>query len=300
MDQQKILIKRKIQELKFENIGKYLNCMKELVSELRSNGGEPDRQRVEEFIQKLPDKGFNAAKLMCSARDMDSAIDYFVEMKAKLELRSNNNNNTTSLEQPFEELKIGKTRIKRKVIRCLKCGGYGHIKLKCPSPNEHCYKCGSSSHKYKNCNLKLIRIAKLEVVDFEFAEEEDNNIPEECPKEEGEVSINICKFSVSINQLSTLGTYCCRYGQNCINAVVDGGATHCITPNLSLLTSTKKITNVKVSCVLSKESMYTVIGTLKLMLLNNIEIEIENMIYIPSAEDTIFLNPNFLNPELTF
>eukprot|EP00924_Labyrinthula_sp_SR-Ha-C_P016168 snap_masked-scaffold_4-processed-gene-21.26-mRNA-1 protein AED:1.00 eAED:1.00 QI:0/0/0/0/1/1/2/0/322 len=136
VESQKVKSERTISNILFNTLSQYLNEYKREYSRFKLYGGNSSRTMVEHFIRKIPNDQFSTVKFLC---------------QSTFELRFNESQNDTEI----TEISVNKARINKyrssKPIRCGQCTGYGHVKKQCPSNEEHCFRCGGTDHKYKNC-----------------------------------------------------------------------------------------------------------------------------------------------------
>eukprot|EP00924_Labyrinthula_sp_SR-Ha-C_P016171 snap_masked-scaffold_4-processed-gene-21.27-mRNA-1 protein AED:1.00 eAED:1.00 QI:0/-1/0/0/-1/1/1/0/150 len=79
----------------------------------------------------------------------------------------------------------------------------------------------------------------------------------------------------------------CRFKENCLNIIIDGGATSHITNDRKYLTNAKEINNLEVEGILGKSKYNSVVGDMKILLENNIELLLNKVYWIPDQKGTI-------------
>ena len=135
------------------------------------------------FITGLPAR-YLMEKRNFSSTDLDEAFDFFwrlAKREASLQAgptttNSNTRSNSHSWMTGKSKVVIRKitTQKGERVIRCFKCGGFGHSKEQCPTPLDVCHNCGDPSHKKRECSTKVFRLIgtdlKLDVDNDEWTE----------------------------------------------------------------------------------------------------------------------------------
>eukprot|EP00924_Labyrinthula_sp_SR-Ha-C_P011786 snap_masked-scaffold_69-processed-gene-0.35-mRNA-1 protein AED:1.00 eAED:1.00 QI:0/-1/0/0/-1/1/1/0/246 len=85
-----------------------------------------------------------------------------------------------------------------------------------------------------------------------------------------------------------------RFKTDCIQAIIDGGATHHITGKRELLSDTTEVMNICVEGILKLTNLNTVSGVMKILLENNVEFWLKDVIYISNQKDTIISKAKLL------
>ena len=175
-------IRKVINELdaiRIHRLDTYLDKIQQKLSELSSLGGDRDSSEVRHIILKnLPAK-YSDDRRRCTGSSSDDIISYLREIDQqdsifkpapKVDtLRSFANRNKSKVEKsgfdlapasaidliadmPLEVLCLAAGA--KQPIRCLKCGGFNHKQIDCPSPFRCCFTCGKSGHIAADCSMK--------------------------------------------------------------------------------------------------------------------------------------------------
>eukprot|EP00924_Labyrinthula_sp_SR-Ha-C_P004935 snap_masked-scaffold_1-processed-gene-16.46-mRNA-1 protein AED:1.00 eAED:1.00 QI:0/-1/0/0/-1/1/1/0/477 len=299
-DNQLIKSERYLQEIKFSNMQLYLNEYKKIFAQCQTYGGVSTKSIVESFIRKVPDNKYGSMKFMCSEEDLNKAIEFFVKVQEKMELRFNSyEDKNTSMIQNDGRINKLKSKPQGKNIKCKRCTGWGHYKAQCPTPYVLCYGCGSKDHKYNSCRFKMIKVNKVDILENDY--DDSNSQPEDedsVENREAETSMYLTKvvqFSPKILKVTAQKKNdICRLKNECINVRVDGGASNHIIPHKKFLKDIKQLKNIEVSGIMSSQTIDTYSGTLSLLLENNICINITNVIVVPSQKETIISESELL------
>ena len=95
--------------------------------------------------------------------------------------------------------------------------------------------------------------------------------------------------TIFIRRLETETACFCRFENNCLQLILDSGASQSITGNKQLLTNLKKIPAVQVTNAFGTESKSTLQGDIKCMLNNNVILEIKDVLFCSSVDGTLFV-----------
>eukprot|EP00924_Labyrinthula_sp_SR-Ha-C_P006587 snap_masked-scaffold_38-processed-gene-2.80-mRNA-1 protein AED:0.46 eAED:0.46 QI:0/0/0/0.5/1/1/2/0/1046 len=319
-DTARIQAKRRLQNIQYRDLTSYINIFRKRFSEYCLYGGQESKDIAEDFIQGLPDDRFYVHKSMCNETTLAGTISFFLKVNANITLRcpeqkSRSNNVKVKVanvqNNKFSSTSTNPTRKKifKAKNRCLKCGGFGHYIKMCPNKEHVCFLCGSGSHTYKNCTIQVIRVNTVDILEDEYASEDETSQNEECNAEENQVEeeyelneyptdvdYSLMTLNIQLKDVSVSKEKCThRFNEQCLCCLVDSGATQHVTGNRNLLSNPKDISNVKVSGALHTRNINIVQGSLKLLLKNNTAIHLKNVVYIPGIKQTIISEPQLVD-----
>ena len=93
--------------------------------------------------------------------------------------------------------------------------------------------------------------------------------------------------TIFIRRLETETTCSCRFKDNCLQLILDSGASQSITGNKKFLTNMKKIPAIQVTNAFGTESKSTLQGDIKCMLNSNVHLEIKDVLFCSSVDGTL-------------
>eukprot|EP00924_Labyrinthula_sp_SR-Ha-C_P006729 snap_masked-scaffold_29-processed-gene-2.52-mRNA-1 protein AED:1.00 eAED:1.00 QI:0/0/0/0/1/1/2/0/852 len=303
--------RKRLTTINFRDLGSYINIFKKRLAEYHLYGGRNDKSVIEDFIKNIPDDKFFNQKSMCIVENLEDAINYFKKINNNIQLRCNQDKQR----RYHKFVKVKQTQIKHHSQKpkhdskikevCKKCGGFGHNARRCANRREVCITCGSSSHKTHNCNLKIIRVNKIQIPDnkSESSNPEDtkSNTSDNNSSEENSTH-EFLSLKISLKNINVAENTCsCRFKSECIHALADSGATAHVTGNKDILTNIRQIHEVNIKGALSGTKIDTVMGDCTLLLLNHTTIKLKDVIYLPqlSPKTTIISESKLTDEDIS-
>ena len=297
-------VKRRLGKLKCKNLKHYVNDFRKLLVELDHAGGDRNAEEVVSiFLNNIPNSKFLTYKTLFKGTTIEEAFEWFKDIGDKQEnLREAEANNayrdparvrkvmTTVTSQPTQVVQVKKVTIAK---RCLKCGGFGHLVKDCPNAVAVCHRCGSPDHFKRDCKVRKIFVEPVSSQDVGDLESECESI-ESLVVDESEMDDNDCLGftdvqvqAVFVRKLNTKRQCHCRFQKDCLQIVLDSGASQSITGDRSILTNLRTHSTVTVTNAFGQDSIAKQQGTLRCMLSNNVLLEIPNVLFCDSVEGTL-------------
>ena len=293
-------VKRRLRRLKCKNLKHYVNDFRKLLVELDHAQGERDCEEIVSiFLNNIPNSKYMTYKTLFKGNSIDEAFEWFQHVWDKQEnLREGETNvhnenvkvrqtatkdghsESTKANVPTQTIQIRKVSIAK---RCMKCGGFGHLLKDCPNEVPVCHRCGSPSHFKKECKVRKIFVENVQ-------SDEESIVVDDTEDFSGDDGLSLSDVHVRtifIRRLEAETTCSCRFKENCLQLILDSGASQSITGNKQLLTNLKKIPAVQVTNAFGTESKSTLQGDIKCMLNNNVILEIKDVLFCSSVDGTL-------------
>ena len=159
-------------------------------------------------------------------------------------------------------------------------------------------------HFKKDCKVKKIYVECT-------GEDEDDDPPEvegtdEDQDQSDDVdgiwdsdSSSVVLRTVRTSKSSSTSSYSCRFGKNCLQLVLDSGASQSITGSKQLLVDKKPMSSTLVINAFGGHSVASSKGTLKVMLTNNVELVVPNVLYCKEVDGNILSVVHLVREGLT-
>ena len=310
----------KLGSIRFSNLRQYTDLFDNLVSEYSAVGGDGTERVLQSLYPNQIPEQYTTEKNLYLGKTVDEAFEYFrtiSDKEATYSKRIPVKHNTRKLKQtkrPKKKTSSDKSSHQVKKVniirassvtvqkRCTKCGGFGHTPDVCKTSNNVCHICGAEDHYKKECPLRrnFVKTVKIQI-DDPSVELSDSDGSEKTNSELTDLSSNEdcleysdsnsndynMEYIRSTRLVSDNAKCTCRFGRDCLRALLDSGASCHVTPREQNLKQVQDVQPVTLENAFGKKTTSSRAGTLEVLLENNLKLMIENVYVSPTVQDTL-------------